>query len=358
MDLKTLVEKLLNDVIEVEFEKFIGASLYKRTAERNTHNGTKIYRNGYRTRKLNTTFGTITLRIPRTNKVPFLPSFIERYKRNTTELNHLIQQMYINGVSTAKVNKCVKVLGIDNISKSQVSRITDALKTTITTQDLYDKQYNALYIDATYEKVRVQNKVRLCAMITILGYTKNGNDIIAVYPMPDESKKSYSMILNDLKWRGLNAPQLIISDCAIGLLNAMKEIYPETKYQRCKVHFMRNIFRHLSNKAKQMLKSKIKHIWHTSNFNTAMERAKYLYNKYRRKYPLAMKCLMDGIQSTLTYTLFDDEYLQHKRIETTNPIERINREFKRRTKVISVFSSVASCYKLYSLMSLSNAINQ
>ena len=89
-----------------------------------------------------------------------------------------------------------------------------------------------------------------------------------------------------------------------------------------------------------------------------MERAKYLYNKYHRKYPLAMKCLMDGIQSTLTYTLFDDEYLQHKRIETTNPIERINREFKRRTKVISAFPSVAFCYKLYSLVCLESKVDR
>lgn len=353
MDTRALFEDFLNGIIEREFTAFLGAQTYRHTDGRKTINGHKVYRNGYRTRKLNTTLGTIILRIPRTNSISFTPSFLERYKRNTDELNNLIKQLYVNGVSTAKVNNCTKALNVNHISKSQVSQITNHNIKLSNGQDLINKQYDAIYIDATFEKARVRNKVQFIAMITILGYTDKGYETIAVYPMPDESYKSYSHILNDLKYRGLKSPQLIISDYALGLINAIKVVYPNAKHQRCKVHFMRNICQHINNKVKHKLAYQIAHIWHTSNPHTAMQRANDLYQKYRNKYPKAMTCLINGIESTLTYMLFDSNELCHKRIETTNPIERINREFKRRTKSIGIFPSVNACYKLYMLITAS-----
>lgn len=355
MGIRKQFEKFLNKEIQKEFDTFIGAYNYSRSESRTTLNGGKIYRNGYRTRKLNTSLGTVTLRIPRTNKLSFIPSFIERYKRNTDELNNLIKAMYVNGVSTAKVNNCTKELYVNNISKSQVSKITNKSKDNIEQfryRDLREKQYEALYIDATFEKVRIANKVKLCAMITVLGYCENGNDIIAVYAAPNESEQSYSYVLNDLMHRGLNEPKLIISDYSAGLLNAMHKLLPNTKHQRCKVHFMRNIYQHLNNKAKRLLSPQIKKIWHTSNKEIAIERANAIIQKYKHKYPQAMKCLKDGIESTLTYTGFDTKWLQHKRIETTNPIERINKEFKRRTMIIGSLPSLESLIKIYSLIAV------
>jgi hypothetical protein len=162
LSLTKKLEITLNQIIESEFESFIGTSKYTHSNNRNiTNNGKKIYRNGYRTRKLNTTLGTITLKIPRTNNVSFMPSFIERYKRNTDELNHLIQQMYINGISTGKVNKCIKALGVNSISKSQVSRITNKLKQEVesfNTRDLSDKQYDAIYIPLINSEKLTDNK--------------------------------------------------------------------------------------------------------------------------------------------------------------------------------------------------------
>lgn len=353
----SLTEKLeltLNQIIESEFESFIGTSKYTHSNNRNiTNNGKKIYRNGYRTRKLNTTLGAITLKIPRTNNVSFMPSFIERYKRNTDELNHLIQQMYINGISTGKVNKCIKALGVNYISKSQVSRITNKLKQeteSFNTRDLNNKRYDAIYIDATFEKVLEHNKKVWCAMITVLGYTNKGNEVISVYKAHNESEDTYTRILNDLKHRGLKTPKLIISDYASGLLKAIRNVFPRTKHQRCKVHFMRNIFQHVGNKLKHKISKEIKNIWYTSNKEVALQRANDVYNKYKNIYPDAMRCLKDGIKSTLTYTEFNK--LCHRRIETSNPIENLHRQFKQRTRSIGIFPSIESCYKLYVSMAL------
>lgn len=352
MDMRASFETFLNDAIETEFEQFIGAKLYDRSNNRSiTNTGDKIYRNGYRTRKLNTSLGTITLRIPRTNKVSFMPSFIERYKRNTDELNNLIQQMYVNGVSTAKINRCTKVLGVSNVSKSQVSRITDAVYNAVQPkQELNQTKYEALYIDATFEKVRINNRAKLCAMISVLGYTNKGTEFISTYQMPDESYSSYIYVLNDLKRKGLIPPKLIISDYAAGLINAMQRVFPDTLHQRCKVHFIRNIFRRLSNRAKRKLSPQIKRIYYTNDPNIAIQRANALYNKYKSKYPKAMDCLMNGIESTLTYMHFNNDYLNHRRVSTSNPIERINREFKRRTKSMGVFPSIKACNKIYTLL--------
>lgn len=357
LSLTKKLEITLNQIIESEFESFIGTSKYTHSNNRNiTNNGKKIYRNGYRTRKLNTTLGTITLKIPRANSVSFMPSFIERYKRNTNELNHLIQQMYINGISTGKVNKCIKALGVNNISKSQVSRITNKLKQEIelfNTRDLSNKQYDAIYIDATFERVMNHNKEVWCAIITVLGYTNTGNEVISVYKAHNESKDTYTRILNDLKQRGLKTPKLIISDYALGLLKAIHNIFPHTKHQRCKVHFMRNIFQHVGNKLKRQLSTEIKNIWHTSSREVALQRANDIYNKYKNICPDAMRCLKDGIKSTLTYTEF--RKLRHRRIETSNPIENLHRQFKQRTQSIGIFPSIESCYKLYVSMALNHS---
>ena len=156
--------------------------------------------------------------------------------------------------------------------------------------------------------------------------------------------------MNDLQDRGLNMPSLIISDYSAGLLNAMRKMLPNTKHQRCKVHFMRNIYQHLDNKAKRLLAPQIKKIWHTSNKAIALQRANAIVKKYKYKYPKAMTCLQNGIEGTLTYTEFNE--LQHRRIETTNPIERINNEFKRRTKAIGSLPSPESLIKIYSLIAM------
>lgn len=359
MNICHLFELFLNLLIEAEFTTFIGAKRYSHSDAHITINGKKVYRNGYRTRKLNTALGTLTLRIPRTNSLPFIPSFIDKYKRNTASVNNLIQQAYINGISTTKINNLTKALGINHISKSQVSSITNKLNDQIAEfklQSLQDKHYKAIYIDATYEKVRINNKVKFCAMVSVLGYNKDKKDIITVQAFDSESEDNYSQLIENLKQRGLKAPEIVVSDRASGLVNAVKHNWPNTLHQRCKVHFLRNIFQHLDNTAKKKLSKSLKRIYHTSDKTKALNRAKYLYYKYHKTYPKAMSVLKQGIIDTLEYTHLNSKDIRHRSIESSNPIEQINNEFKRRTKSIGAFTSLRACEKLYSLMVL-NKLN-
>ena len=346
MDIRKHFETFLNKEIQKEFDTFI-ARCRKANESLKSH-GYKLYRNGYRTRKLNTTLGVVVLRIPRTNKIPFMPSFIERWKRNTDELNILINRMYINGVSTGKVNNCTKAIGV-NISKSQVSSINKKYSNNeVNESDLSKSHYKALYFDATYEKVRTEGKVKLCAMITVIGYLQHGYETIATIPAPDlESEESYTRIIQNLLYRGLKEPDLIISDYHSGLLNAMRNMFPNTKHQRCKVHFMRNIMVKLNKQGKRELAPLLKQIYHTSSKAVAMKRADDIISKYKDKHPQACLILHGGIESTLTYTEFANDELNHRRIETSNPIENINRQFKQRTKTITSFPNIESLHRLY-----------
>lgn len=349
MDVRASFEEFLNNRIQQEFEQFLKSA----SSPEN-----KVYRNGYRMRRLNTTLGSIELRIPRAlgAKESFIPSFIDRWKRNTNELNELIKRMYTNGISTRKVNRCTSAVGV-SVSKSQVSTINKKYSNeTINKSDLSKHKYKALYFDATFEKVRINNKVQLCAMISVISYLKRGYKTIAIMPAPDlESESSYSRIIKNLLNRGLKEPELIISDYHLGLLTAMKKLLPNTKHQRCKVHFIRNVMAKLDKKGKHVLGKQLKQIYHTSSKTEATQRAQAIISKYKKKYPKACKVLNDGINSTLSYTEFSNNRLKHRRIESSNPIENINRQYKNRTKTIASFPNIEACIRIYN--AIANDLN-
>ena len=178
-------------------------------------------------------------------------------------------------------------------------------------------------------------------------------DILAIEAYPDESKESYLKLFNSLKERGLECPRLIVSDGAAGLTTAMAEVLPEAKWQHCKVHLIRKILRNVRVEDRQTLGDELKEIWYTSSKKEALRRANKIYKKYNDKYPKAMIRLKYGIHDTLTFLDFP-EY-SPKKISTSNVLERLNKEFRRRSKSIGVFPNVQSCLRLFTLYAIKYA---
>ena len=346
--IKELLNQTLNMLIEAEFENKIGAKKSERTATR------KGYRCGYRMRRFDTTCGTLTLRIPHPLKGGYIPTFLRRYQRYEPKLKETISRAYINGVSTGRMKSLVRSMGVEGISRGQVSRITSELNTSIDAfrcRSLSNSDYPVLLIDATFERARKASRAVYWAILTVMGLDAKGNrEVLAVEAAPDESADSYRDLLARLLRRGLRPPRLIVSDGAAGLLKAMSEALPETKWQRCQVHFMRNIMANIRNDDKAMIADEIKQVWHTSDKCTAAARAFRIVDKYQQKYPIAMQCLRMGILDTLTYADFKE--FNPKWIKTTNLIERLHETYKCRSKTVGIFPNVQSCIKLFTLIAM------
>ena len=207
------------------------------------------------------------------------------------------------------------------------------------------REYPILVVDALYEKVRENGRIMSMAVIVVCGVNLDGfREILAVEPMPEESKETYSWIFKGLQSRGLRSPSLIISDAHSGLRAAITECLVGTSWQRCKVHFMRNILAHVTKKDKASFAAELKEIWLAKDAEDARARAKGFVNKYQKKYPDAVNCLMDGLEDSLTFYAFGE--IDHRKISSSNMIERLNREIRRRTRVVSSFPSKASYLRL------------
>ena len=356
--IKKLMTKTLNLMIEAEFEVKIGAKKSEQTpARKRSSDGTKLYRCGYRTRRFDTTCGTLMLKIPHPNKGGFIPSFLKRYQRYESALRATIIDAYVSGISTGRMRSLVNSMGMEGISRGQVSRITSSINEFVETfrkLSLKDVNFPVLLIDAIFEKVRIKGHATFTAILIVSGLNELGErDILAMEAYPDESKESYLKLFNSLKERGLECPRLIVSDGAAGLITAMAEVLPKAKWQHCKVHLIRKILRIVRVEDRQTLGDELTEIWYTSSKKEALRRANKIYKKYNDKYPKAMIRLKYGIHGTLTFLDFP-EY-SPKKISTSNVLERLNKEFRRRSESIGVFPNVQSCLRLFTLYAIKYA---
>lgn len=355
--LKGLIETTLNLMIEAEFDAKIGAKRYEHSTTRVKSEGTKIYRCGYRTRRFDTTCGTLTLKIPHPQKGGFIPSFLKPYQRYEEALKQTIIDAYTNGLSMGRMNDLVKSMGIKGISKGQVSTIISEVNNKVEafrTRPLNNLDYPVIFIDAVFEKVMVKGHSTYVAIFVVSGLKvtdgKYSREVLAIEAYPDESKESYLQLFNSLKDRGLKSPRLIVSDGAAGLTFAKAEVIPEAKWQRCKVHLVRKVLRSVKLEDRQKIGNELKGIWYTAHKSKARKKALQIYNKYRDKYPKAMAALKWGLEDTLTFMDFPE--FSPKKISTSNVLERLNREFRRRSKTIGVFPNVESCIRLFTLFTL------
>lgn len=328
-------------LIQCEAENLVGAEKGKHNKERSTHfSGTRV-------RRFDTRMGTMYLLIPKVRKGGYVPFFITDKKRSEQALMSMIREAFVNGVSTRKIEKLAKSLGIENISAGQVSEINKGLDEQVAAfrNRKLDGQYPFIWVDALYEKVRENSRVISMAILIVYGVNIEGKrEVLAIEPMYEESTATWSNLFKGLKQRGLKDVCLVVSDGHPGIRKAVSTEFLGASWQRCKVHFMRNIMAHVTHKEKKKFAEQLKLIWTQPDKESAKNYAKQFISEYEKRFPDAIATLEEGLEGSLAF--HDFPMIDKRKISSTNTLERLNREIRRRSRVVGVFPSRKSYIRL------------
>ncbi|WP_187648023.1 IS256 family transposase [Nitrosophilus labii] len=339
--LLSMMKWMMEQLMKIESEMKVGAKKGEHNSER------KSYFSGYRPRRFDTRLGTVYLMIPKIRKGGYIPFFITEKRRSEQALISMVKEAYVNGISTRKIERLAKELGIENISASQVSQINKGLDEQVEEfrNRPLQKEYPNARVDALYEKVRdYEGRVVSTAIMIAYGVTLEGKrEVLAIEPFINESYETWRNFFERLKERGLQKIALLISDVHLGK-KAFKESFIGASWQRCKVHFMRNILAHVPPKAKEKFAAKLKQIWLQNSKKEAYLIAQAIIDEYGKKFPEATQVLQNGLEDSLQFYHFPQ--IDKRRISSTNVLERINKEIRRRSKVVSVFPSRESYIRL------------
>ena len=344
---KSILTKVFNQLMEKEQDEYLNNEAYQRDPNRMT------YRNGYYDRDYTTLIGTLNLRVPRTRDGKFSTEIFERYQRNEKALLLTMLEMYIQGVSTRKVSKVIENLCGKTYSKSFVSSLTKQLDEEVRQwrhHDLSPVQYAYLVVDVIYIKVRENHKVVSKACHIAIGISEEGKRRLLGFDISDgESDYSWSRFFNYFKERGLNGVKMVISDAPMGLVKAIKENFLNVSWQRCQVHFLRNILAKTPKKETKEFKEDIKALFRIQDIKIARIVKNELFKKYEgeKKYQASLAILDEGFEDAFTYL---NESVVHSRLKSTNCLERLNEEIRRRERVIRIFPNVESAYRLIGAM--------
>ena len=338
---RTLLTESLNSILQAESTAQLGAEPYERSVTRSDS------RNGSRNRNLNTRIGTITLAVPRHRNVPFHTLVFDNYSRSEAALVTTMAEMVVNGVSTKKVAKVMETLCGKSYSKSTVSEACKGLDKAVhsfKTRPL-EGDYKFIYVDATYFKVRGEHRIGSKAMMVALAITdRGGREIIGFDIYDNESKETWKLFLESLKERGLKDPKMITSDAHDGIIYAISKIFPNTPWQRCQTHFSRNVMSHAPGKFQKAIHAALLDMYHSATIEEARKKCDSIIDEYADVAPKAMECLDNGFEDVMAIMVLPEPF--RKYIRTTNHLERLNKELKRRSNVIGVFPNEASLNRI------------
>mgnify|MGYP000921125597 CR=1 FL=1 len=340
---KNILTKVFNELMEKERDDYLNNEAYQRDPNRTT------YRNGYYERDYTTKIGTLTLRVPRTRDGKFSTDIFERYQRNEKSLLLTMLEMYVQGVSTRKVSKVIENLCGKNYSKSFVSTLTKNLDEEVKlwcNRDLSNLKYPYLLVDVIYIKVRENHRVVSKACHIAIGINEEGRrEIIGFKISEKESEDTWSLFFEYLKQKGLKGIKMVISDAHKGLVKSIKESFINASWQRCQVHFLRNILSKIPKKDTKEFREDIKSLFRIQDIKIARTVKEELFKKYeeKKKYQNSLNVLDEGFEDAFTY-LNNEEI--HTRLKSTNCLERLNEEIRRREKVIRIFPNTESAYRL------------
>ena len=338
--LRAIAENVLQLIMEADVDGLIGAGRYERGESRQT------WRNGYRDRTLDTRLGTMNLKIPKMRTGTYFPGFLEPRKTVEKALVAVIQEAWINGVSTRKVDELVQAMGMTGISKSSVSKLCKDI----------DERVNAflkrplsgawpyLWLDATYLKMREGGRiVSVAAIIAVAVDTDGKREIVGLHIGPSEAEPFWTSFLRDLVRRGLTGVKLVISDAHEGLKAAITRVLGAT-WQRCRVHAMRNALAYVPKGQHTMVAAAIRQAFIQPDHDNAAQTWRHVADQLRARWPKLGTFMDDAEADVLAYMAFPSQH--RTKLHSTNPLERLNKEVKRRADVVGIFPNEDSIVRL------------
>ncbi len=340
--LKEGVRALSQALMEMEVEEHIGAGRHERAEGRSGH------RNGYRERIWDTRAGAIELKVPRVRDGSYFPSLLEPRRRAERALSAVVQEAYVHGVSTRKVDELVKALGMTGISKSRVSELCEELDEEVErfrNREL-EGPYPYVWLDATYVKARQDGRVGSTAVVIAVGVKgeTGEREILGLDVGPSEDGAFWTSFLRSLVGRGLSGVRLVTSDAHRGLKGAVETVLQGASWQRCRVHFMRNALSLVPKAAQQMVGATIRTVFAQPDAKSACEQWRRVSDGFRQRFARLSELMDEAEEDVLAYAAFPQEHWQ--KIWSNNPLERLNKEVKRRTNVVGIFPNEAAVIRL------------
>lgn len=336
------VEQTLNKMLDAEADELCGAKRYARSPDRIDT------RAGHYERTLDTKAGRVKLKVPKLRTIPFESAIIDRYRRRESSVEEALMEMYLAGVSVRRVEDITEALWGTRVSAGVVSKLN---------QELYDKidlwrtrpiegAFPYVYLDGIVLKRTWADEIRNVSILVAFGVNADGyREILGAVEGAKEDKAGWGSFIASLKQRGLDGVQLFISDKCMGLVESLAEYYPEVPWQRCAVHFYRNVFSNVPSTKVKEVAAMLKAIHAQEDRDASVQKAELVIEKLKAmKLPVAAKTVEEGIRETLTYTAFPREHWRS--IRTNNPMERIMREIRRRTRVVGNFPDGRSALML------------
>jgi putative transposase len=340
--LKEGVRALSQALMEMEVEEHIGAGRHERSEGRSGH------RNGYRERTWDTRAGAIELKVPRVRDSSYFPSLLEPRRRAERALSAVVQEAYIHGVSTRKVDDLVKALGMTGISKSRVSELCEELDGEVERfrNRGLEGPYPYVWLDATYVKCRQDGRVASVAVVIAVGVKAQTGEreILGLDVGPSEDGAFWTSFLRSLVGRGLSGVRLVTSDAHRGLKGAVQTVLVGASWQRCRVHFMRNALSLVPKAAQQMVGATIRTVFAQPDAQSAREQWLRVSEGFRHRFGRLSELMEEAEEDVLAYGAFPREHWQ--KIWSNNPLERLNKEVKRRTNVVGIFPNEAAVIRL------------